>query len=241
MKTLQSTILAILSAAVLANPVAAQEQDVSYQVLVDDIGASIAEVESELAAIGERAASDDWMVFESASHGLVQVDLIELRRLVPVVRSLREQAEGSDGSTSTDGLRTASPALWQARTLLADAPVVVLEDGPDAVVAWLWDYYGHLQTPGQRGALYEAYEGDLSEKREALRLADEVFMFELAKQESFEGEVLHIQQWCRKVTSAETIASEAGVAGLGPDAPAVEDLPDWCAQAIAFDGGEDAR
>ena len=89
--TLLATLLTILPAAAT---MAQDEDDVLYG-LVNDLGAALVDVGSELSAIDERQSSDQWMVFDSASQGLVQVDLAELGRWLPVVLTLRASPAGA--------------------------------------------------------------------------------------------------------------------------------------------------
>jgi hypothetical protein len=231
---LASTILAVA-----ALSTASVAQDEVLVDLISDVDRSVAELQAELAAIDERIADDDWMVFESAAQGLVQVDLGEIRRWVPLVAALRENPDDLTGPETIGAAADVVPDLWKASLLLGDAPTNVLELGSDATIAWLRDHFADSQSPAQKRALYEAHRARLLGELDALRTTHEVFSAELiagetavtedgAQAETAQAESTEVEEWCREITEHETLMTEDGSVTLGPDAPALEELPEWC-------------
>ena len=230
-------LLAIALTIALAAPAAAQAEEIRRDVL-NDIEATVSKVQAELAAIDQRVASDDWMVFESASQGLVQVDLAGLGQWIPGVMALRRDAAGSLPADGLDPLAGTMAELWQASVLLADAPDRVLEAGVVATRAWLLDRFGHLQTPERKDALYQAERVRLLDDLDALRQSREFFMTETLRTETArtesaaQGETFQVEEWCREFALGETLMAEDGSVELGPQMPPIEELPDWCRDAL---------
>ena len=230
-------LLAIALTIALAAPAAAQAEEIRRDVL-NDIEATVSKVQAELAAIDQRVASDDWMVFESASQGLVQVDLAGLGQWIPGVMALRRDAAGSLPADGLDPLAGTMAELWQASVLLADAPDRVLEAGAEATRAWLLDRFGHLQTPERKDALYQAERVRLLDDLDALRQSREFFMTETLRTETArtesaaQGETFQVEEWCREFALGETLMAEDGSVELGPQMPPIEELPDWCRDAL---------
>lgn len=227
----------ILAAAALATASAAQDEVVVD--LISDIDRSVAEVQAELASIDERIADDDWMVFESATQGLVQVDLGEIRRWIPLVAALRENPDDLTRPEMIGAVADVAPDLWKASLLLGDAPSTVLELGPDATIVWLRGHFADSQSPEQKRTVYEAHRVRLLAELDALRSTHEVFSAELiagetavtengSQPEIAQTEIPEVEEWCREITEHETLMTEDGSLTLGPDAPALDELPAWC-------------
>ncbi len=168
----------------------------------------------------------------------MQVDLGGLDQWIPGVISLRRDAAGSLPADGLDPLAGTMPELWQASVLLADAPDEVLEAGAEATRAWLRDRFGHLQTTERKDALYEAERARLLDDLDALRQSREFFMSETPRTETADtesaaqSETLQVEQWCREFALGETLMSEDGSVELGPQMPPIEELPDWCRDAL---------
>jgi hypothetical protein len=230
-------LLAIVLTIVLAAPAAAQAEEIRRDVL-NDIEATVSGVLAELSAIDQRVASDDWMVFESQGQGLVQVDLAGLGQWIPGVIALRRDAAGSLPADGLDSLAGTMPELWQASVLLADAPDRVLEAGAAATRDWLRDRFGHLQTPERKDALYGAERARLLDDLDALRQSREFFMTETLRTETAgtesaaQTETLEVEEWCREYALGETLMAEDGSVYLGPQIPPIDELPDWCRDAL---------
>ncbi len=235
---MKKTLSMLLSGAltlVLALPVVAQAEEVRTE-LLGDIGRTMTQVQAELAAIDEREASDDWMVFESQDRGLIEVDLTRIDEWIPAAKVLR------DGSSSeqamSDAVASRVPDLWEASVLLADAPEWVFDAGSDAVIAWLRDRFGHLQTPERKAALYDAERARLLEDLEALRRTQEFFesevlLTETPQTETAQTESAQVESFCREIAKGETLMAEDGsTTYLGEPIPPIEDLPDWCRDAL---------
>ena len=146
MKKTLSMLLSGLLALAVALPAAAQAEEIRTE-LLGDIGRTIDEAQAELAAIDERQVSDDWMVFESESRGLIEVDLTRIDEWIPAVSVLREGPSSEQLQGETVASRV--PDLWEASVLLTDAPDWVFDAGTDAVIAWIRDRFGHLRCRGR--------------------------------------------------------------------------------------------
>ena len=235
MKRTLSMLLSGALALAVALPAAAQAEEIRTE-LLGDIGRTITEVQAELAAIDERQASDDWMVFESESRGLIEVDLTRIEEWVPAVSVLRESSSSEQLQGETVASRV--PDLWEASVLLADAPDWVLGAGPDTVIAWLRDRYRHLQTPEQKAALYDAKRTRLLEDLADLQQTQEFFqtetlMSESAGAETTQAESAEVETFCRELAKGEMLMSEDGsMTYMGQPLPNIEDLPDWCRDAL---------
>ncbi len=226
MKTTLSTLLSGALTIALTLPVAAGAEEIRRE-LISDLGRAITAVQSELAAIDERQASDDWMVFASQDHGLIEVDLTEVGEWIPAVRVLRDSP--ASAQATGDEVAVRMPDLWAASVLLAEAPEWVLEAGSDVVVAWLRDRFGHLQTLERKTALYDVARARLLEELDALRRSQEFFQTETLMTETpqTEGpaqtETLEVEKWCREMALGETLMTEDGVVYLGPEIPPIDD------------------
>jgi hypothetical protein len=230
-----SPLLSGMLTLTLVVPVVAQA-DVGRTQLVADLGRTISVVQAELAALDQRAASDDWMVFRSEDHGLIEVDLTQIDTWIPAVQLFRD-GPAPEQATS-DSVATRMPDLWEASVLLADAPDWVLEAGGDTLTAWLWDRFGHLQTPERRAALYDAERALLLEELDALRQSREFFQTEMLQNESpqtetAQTETTRVEAFCREIALGETLMADDGsTTYLGEPIPPIEELPDWCRDAL---------
>lgn len=226
-------ITAILLSVVLSAPAAAQAEEIASE-LAADIGRTIAEVEAELAAIDVRQASDDWMVFESQSQGLIEVDLGTLDQWLPGVAAIRAESR----SAVDTALAATMPDLWAASVLMAEAPDWVLESGGSTAAAWLRDRFGHLQTPARKAQLYDAERARLLAELEALRRSreffrSEAFTTESATTETVQAESTEVETFCREIALGETLVAEDGsITYLGAAIPPIDELPDWCRDAL---------
>ena len=235
MKTIRTMLLGAALALVLATPVMAQA-DESRMELAGDIERTIAEVQAELGAIDTREASPDWMVFESQSQGLIQVDLLTLDSWIPGVQATR--ADPTVDQEALARLVRTMPELWAASVLLSDAPDWVLDAGGATAAAWLSDRFGHLQTPQRKAELYDAERARLAAELEALRRSREFFLTETAATEQTATEQTttesaEVEEFCREVALGETLRAEDGSSTyLGRPIPPIEELPDWCRDAL---------
>ena len=229
-------LMAIFAGVLLSGALttASAAQDEVLTDLVSDVDRAVAELQAELAAIDERILDDDWMAFESASRGLVQVDLGEVRRWAPLVLALREGTDDPSQPGTAGAAADVVPDLWAASILLGDAPVSVLQSGPDATVAWVRDRFSDSQSPEQKRVIYEAQRARLLAELEALRTSREVLSMELLASEAavVEGsprtETPEVEAWCHEILEHETLLAEDGSLSLGPDAPPLDQLPGWC-------------
>ncbi|MEX1336113.1 MAG: hypothetical protein AB1Z66_12520, partial [Candidatus Limnocylindrales bacterium] len=166
MHTLATTFTSAALALVLAVPAVAQDDADELALALERAAAAAT---SELALLEERLSSDDWMVFESASRGLVQIHLPEVARIAPLVRELRADGSMADLGAVADRV----PGLWQAWTLFADAPDDVLDATPDEVAAWARDRFAHLQSSEQRARLLADQQVETGQLVAGLALAGE--------------------------------------------------------------------
>lgn len=183
MRTLAPTLAAAVLTLTVAAPVAAQDASDELADILAQAGEAAA---SELDLLEERLASDDWMVFESASHDLVHVHLPDVARMAPLVRELRRE-----GSIDDPGVLAARlPTLWQAWTLFEDAPEDVLQGTPDDVAAWARDRFAHLQSAQQRERLLAEQEAEVEGLMADIAFAGEILATETPLTETPATEVL---------------------------------------------------
>lgn len=177
MHRISSTVLGLTLALVTALPAAAQDDgaldDESIAVLLQvhrDTGAALIDVQRELDEIPLRIESDDWLVFPSRDGDLIEVDLDDVKELLPAVQvtlALVPEAK----QAMLDGLQEADLRLWVAATV-ADALEGGIEgQSPEEIVSHIKGFY--RQTPEFKRTTYAAHVAALEEEREHL---DQLFI-----------------------------------------------------------------
>lgn len=225
MRALRCLFLVLALSLLLAVPASAQDDEGTG--LLGDIDAAIAGAEAELAGLEIRANDEGLLVFESSSRGLVEIDIAEAARLVPLVRALRDAGVGP---AEIDAVDDRVPGLWEATVVLGDAPA----DG--TTETWLRERFGHLQG-AERAALYAERREELLDELDDLRRSREVFATERARREQDRGEqaateAAEGERWCREHGLGETLRSEDGARTLGSPIPPLETLPEWCREPL---------
>ena len=168
-------LFAIVLTVVFAAPTAAQAEESRRDVL-NDIEATVSGVQAS-AAIDQRVASDDWMVFELSRQGLVQVDLGGLDQWnpawstrcagTPLVHCLQMASTRSRAPCRSCGRHRCCSRMRPTRCwrLERKRPVPGCATGSAT-----------CETTERKDALYEAERARLLDDLDALRQSREFFM-----------------------------------------------------------------
>ncbi|MEX1335963.1 MAG: hypothetical protein AB1Z66_11740 [Candidatus Limnocylindrales bacterium] len=135
-----------------------------------DTGAALIDVQQDLDEIPGRIESDDWLVFPTRSGDVIEVDLNDVRDLLPAVQvalALSPEAK----QAVLDGLQEADFRLWVAASVVDAMEGGIEGQSPAEIIPAIKSHFG--QTPEYKRRTYADHVAALEEERDAL---DQLFV-----------------------------------------------------------------
>ena len=177
MHKISSTVLGLALAVATALPAVAQEDgtldDESIAALLQvhrDTGAALVDVQRELDEIPLRIESDDWLVFPTRDGDLIEVNLDDVKELLPAVQVTLALAPEAKQAV-LDGLEDADYSLWVAATVVDALEGGIEGQSPDEIMSHIKGFY--RQTPEYKRTTYADHVAALEEERDHL---DQLFI-----------------------------------------------------------------
>lgn len=172
------TLAAVLAAALLlplpavgADDGALDDESIATLLQVHrDTGAALIDVQRDLDEIPGRIDSDEWLVFPTKSGDLIEVDLGDVRQLLPaiqVVLALSPEAK----QALLDRLQEADFGLWVAVSVVEAMPGGIEGQSADGIVSSIKSHF--KQTPEYKRVTYADHVAALEAERDAL---DQLFV-----------------------------------------------------------------